>query len=116
MMPSLLPRSCRPIAHRRLHPRAISGGGVGDAAREVDHEADRRSALGIDEAGAGPRHPDAVRRGHADVDVADVDGAAHERDQLGQLLEQGGRPLGRAIGDGDLAGPGGSIGCGVAGA
>jgi hypothetical protein len=60
---------------------------VRDAAREIDHEAEDVLGDGRDEAGAGLRHQHAgaARRRH--VDVADVDRAAHERDEVGQRLE-----------------------------
>ena len=93
-------------ARRGAGARAIGEGGIRDAARQIDHEADRELGHRIHESGARARHQHAARGGGADVDIADVDRAADEGDELGQLLEHRRRPLGDAIGDDDLAAPG----------
>jgi hypothetical protein len=69
---------------------------------EIDHEAERELGDRIDEARARARDQDAGRRGGADVDVPDVDRAAHEGDQVRQPLEHRRGTLRRAVGDDHL--------------
>ena len=91
------------------HARAWHAAGAifdrrpGNAAREVDEEAEHHLGHRSDEAGArlGHENPGLARRG--DIDIADVDRAAKEGDQLRQALEEGRGPGRLAIGDDQLA-------------
>ena len=78
--------------------RARRLGVAADAAAEVDHDGDDPLGDRGDEARARLRHQDAVRARRGDVDGADVDRAADEREQLGKLAKErfgrGGLPVG----------------------
>src|SRR5207247_4019822 len=92
-------------SHRRLRypARAVVHARAGDAARQVHHESKHHLGHRRDEAGARLRdeHARFARRGN--VDVADVDRAAHERHQVRQALEYLGWPWRLPVGDYDLA-------------
>ena len=83
----------------RRAARPIGAGRIRDAAGKVDHHADGKLGNRIDEARARPRHQHAGLRRGADVDVADVDGAAHEGHEVRQLREDFRGPFGLAVGD-----------------
>ena len=61
------------------------------------------SATAATKPGARLRHEDAVRARRGDVDGADVDRAADEREQLGQLAKERFRRGGLAVGDQRIA-------------
>jgi hypothetical protein len=82
---------------------AIDQHGTGNIAREIDHAADRH--LG-DRGGKARRrvrhqHADSARRRH--VDVADIDRAAQESDEIGCVAEERGGSGRLAVGHDDFA-------------
>ena len=103
-MPSVAPRSSRPmrrrrrcagavLPHRALMPRLRS------IITPTIHSDDRGH-----EAGAGLRDEDALRAGGGDVDVADVDRAAHEGHQLAAAARSSAAlAFGAAVADDDVA-------------
>ena len=68
--------------------RARRLGVAADAAAEVDHDGDDPLGNRGDEARARLRDEDAMRARRGDVDGADVDRAADEGEQLGQLAKE----------------------------
>ena len=73
---------------RCLHAGAVLADRRTDVAAQIDHHADDPFGDRGDETSAGLRDEDAVPIGRAQVDVADVDGAAHEGLQIRQRREQ----------------------------
>jgi hypothetical protein len=65
-----------------LAARMIVRGRARYAARQIDHEAERKLRHRRDEAGRRPRHQHAGCRCGIDVDIADIDRAANEGAQL----------------------------------
>ena len=72
-------------------------------AREIDHEADRHFRDRRDEARRRARDQHALRARRRDVDVADIDRAAQERDEIAREREERGRARRLPVGDDDLA-------------
>ena len=72
---------------RRGHAGLVGDVGARDAARGVDHEADRQLAHRRHPAAARLRDEDAVGRRARHVDVADVDGDAQDGHEVGQRGE-----------------------------
>ena len=76
----------------------IVGRRARNAARQIDHEAEREFGDRLDEARPCPRHQDAGRGRGIDIDVADIDRAANEGAQVRQrwkyLARSGGEPIG----------------------
>ena len=73
-----------------------------NAARQIDHEAERQFGDRLHEAGPGPRDQDAGGGSRIDIDVADIDGAANEGAQVRQLRKYLARPRGEPVGDDDV--------------
>ena len=80
----------------------IVGGGARDAARQIDHEAEREFGDRLDEAGSGLRDQDARRGRGVDIDVADIDRAANEGAQFRQPRKYLARSGGEPVGDDDV--------------
>ena len=81
-----------------LRAGMIVGGRARNAARQIDHEAERQFGDRLDEARPCPRDQDAGRGRRVDIDVADIDRAANEGAQFRQrrkyLARSGGEPVG----------------------
>jgi len=85
------------------HPSGmIVRGRARDAAREIDHEAERELGHRLDETRARLRHQHAGRGRRRHVDVADIDRAADEGTQLWQMRKDFARSLRQTIGDDDV--------------
>ncbi len=80
----------------------VVGGRARDAARQIDHEAERELCHRLDEAGSGLRHQHADFGGGLDVDVADIDRAANEGAQFRQPREDLAGACGQPVGDDDI--------------
>ncbi len=88
MMPAVLPPSWRPTWISGLAAGLVVGDGARDAARQVDHQAERQLDHRLHEARLGMGHQHARFGGGGDVDVADVDGAAHHHLEPGQACRR----------------------------
>ena len=80
----------------------IVGGGARNAARQIDHEAEREFGDRLDEARPCPRDQDAGRGRGVDIDVADIDRAANEGAQVRQRRKYLARPGGEPVGHDDV--------------
>jgi hypothetical protein len=101
MMPSVEPLSWRPMRWRLS--RAVGGRTIGEATGEVDHEPEPELRDGGGEARRRASDQDPVAACSRHVDVADIDGATHERHEFGGALEEGGETRRLPVGDDNLA-------------
>ena len=85
-----------------LAPGMVVRGRARNAARQIDHEAERELRDRLHEAGTGPRHQHAGGGSGFDIDVADIDGAADEGAQLWQRRKDLARPRREPVGDDDI--------------
>ena len=91
-----------PHDHLRLPSGVVVRGRARNSPRQIDHEAERKFGHGLNKArsGAGDQHASGGCR--LDVDVADIDRAADEGDQLRKLREDLAPAFGQAVGDDDV--------------
>ena len=82
---------------------AVGGDGIGDAAGEIDDQPEPELRDRRREARRCARDENPVAARGRDVDVADVDGAAQEGDELGRALEERSEARRLAVRDDDLA-------------
>ena len=80
----------------------VVGGRARNAARQIDHVAEREFGDRLHEARPRPRHQDAGRGRGVDIDVADIDRAANEGAQIWQRRKYLARSGGEAIGHDDI--------------
>ena len=71
----------------RLAPGMVVRGRARNAARQIDHEAEREFRDRLHEARPGPRDQHAGRGRGVDIDVADIDRAANEGAQVSAASE-----------------------------
>ena len=85
-----------------LRSGMVVGGRARNAARQIDHEAEREFGDRLDEAWPCPRDQDAGRGRGIDIDVADIDRAANEGAQVRQRRKYLARSGGEPVGDDDI--------------
>ena len=86
----------------RLPPGVIIGRRARNAARQIDHEAEREFGDRLHEAGSGARDQHAGGGCGLDIDVADIDRAADEGAQFRQLWKYLAGSRREPVGDDDI--------------